>query len=945
MAITPVQASQATAINSASVTAKFPGAVTLSDLLLAGVSIVGSASVASIVDPGNRRWIQVGQSYNGTYGTEIWACRGATSNNASVGVSLTGSATSVSLVAFEASGVAIVPVDQWVQNFGTSASAVSGTCTPRQTGDLFFTVCAAGASVGSVSGGYTFIPYPSANKAFSGVAYNVESGSVSSTPAWTLASSTTWATTTACFLAGSPQNPSGVENPLLQFPEVWVQVAPVANWSAPLSGLGTWTDVTQYVQSMDLGPIGRQHELDRVQAAPGQFVFDNRTGQFNPWNTQSFLYGSGNGLDPMTPIRVVAAWNNVTYPIYYGYFQSLSNVIKDVLDVDAQLDTIDIFNILSLKYLTNNNYSALIKADGGANLVAYYRLGDALGNFTVGDTSGNGYTGSLISGVGGVPAYNATGAFLFDVNTAVDLTNGTNAPNGGIQMVDNTSNPPAVYNPLAYTTNWTFECWAQWTQSSAPAGSVAAAGSAASVAAVPNGVLFHASSASVHNGQGALTMELQAGYSGATGEYTPAMIVMLTNGTTASVAAAGIINESNIFDGNYHHIVYNGGIYVDGNVLPTNYLTYNSVAASITGLTVGATPQTTSPIQPAGQTAAAWAGVIDEVAIYDVALTAAQISNHYAQGTWFRSVEVGAATGGTTTNRLAKVLSICDIPTSVLNVPYPFRTYLYAETNPVTTTSGLNYVQTMTETEPGIIFQGPNGAINAYNRQYQYLNSTSTTSQGIFGDNTSTASYYYEGTSFTLGQDDLDLFNDIQVQSGRGGFELSATNALAGSSQDATGAPFTVGGGQLEEWGSNQSSALATSASVYGARTLQGLTSLQEEYDSDALAMAQLYAAWYSSPISRIDTMVINSYANSGNNIPQMLGRGVFDQVTVQYQGQVPGPQFSQSSVIEGITHSISMEDGPTWKTTFNLSPFELLLSPIYLGEFVFGSSDSVLVF
>ncbi len=39
-----------------------------------------------------------------------------------------------------------------------------------------------------------------------------------------------------------------------------------------------------------------------------------------------------------------------------------------------------------------------------------------------------------------------------------------------------------------------------------------------------------------------------------------------------------------------------------------------------------------------------------------------------------------------------------------------------------------------------------------------------------------------------------------------------------------------------------------------------------------------------------------------------MLGRGLLDRVTVQYQGQAPGPQFSQDSLIESISHTIVMD-------------------------------------
>ena len=66
------------------------------------------------------------------------------------------------------------------------------------------------------------------------------------------------------------------------------------------------------------------------------------------------------------------------------------------------------------------------------------------------------------------------------------------------------------------------------------------------------------------------------------------------------------------------------------------------------------------------------------------------------------------------------------------------------------------------------------------------------------------------------------------------------------------------------------------------------------------------------------------------------------DRVTVQYQGQTPGPQFSQDSVIEQITDSVQLDSGPEWITTWALSPYEILMEPIVLGTYHFSASASV---
>ena len=64
-----------------------------------------------------------------------------------------------------------------------------------------------------------------------------------------------------------------------------------------------------------------------------------------------------------------------------------------------------------------------------------------------------------------------------------------------------------------------------------------------------------------------------------------------------------------------------------------------------------------------------------------------------------------------------------------------------------------------------------------------------------------------------------------------------------------------------------------------------------------------------------------------------MLQRGLYDRLTIQYQGQTPGPQFSQDSLIESIVHSVSMTSGRTWATTWAMSPYEILLTPFIFGN------------
>jgi hypothetical protein len=454
---------------------------------------------------------------------------------------------------------------------------------------------------------------------------------------------------------------------------------------------------------------------------------------------------------------------------------------------------------------------------------------------------------------------------------------------------------------------------------------------AASTAAVPNATMLRINTPNEF--EPFTSYELQIGFANVVGS-SPGQTSSIAN---AVVEAFGEYDGFNVwqyggtnpFDGGWHTLVKSNALpypYLDGNA-PSNL---NSAGDTIIGANVKSLVFGTAPagvgLDPNGGTTYAqpFTGLLDECALYDAALTTTQITNHFNTAMWFQTQEYGGANGPASVGRTNKVLAVAGLdPNVIFAVPYDFLTLLYGETDTVTTTSALNYIQTTTETEPGLIWQGNDGLIYGYNRQYQYINPTTTSSQALFADEES-AEFYYDGPSLAIAGDDLDLWNDIQVQSGIPSTLTTEQIEL----------------GVLQEWGPAQSALAAYSASVYGNRTLQGLTALQFAHDQDALSVAQNYLQWYALPLLRVTQMTINAQGNGGANIPQMLQRGLYDAVIVEYTGQTPGPTFAQESVIEQITHAVDMSI-PSWNTTFALSPYELLMEPFIIG---FSSVDSYAV-
>ena len=312
----------------------------------------------SNIVPSSNRWIQAAYSYNNGYGTEIWYARGVKPGITVVTVDLTSNAASTACCGnlSEWSGVWYVdPLDQWAQNYGTSATtAVAAAVQPRAGSDLFLAVMTSSAGFSATASGY--VPLAIGNIGYGSAAYYVSPYDVAETTSWPI-NEGTFVTCHASFVAGD----AGY-NPDFQFPETLVEISTTTNYLAPLQGYGVWTNISRYVEAMSLGPLGRQHELARIDSTTADFTVNGRDGSFNVWNTESFLYG---GLLPMNPVKVsTATFNGETQNNFYGYIQAVTPKISDVLNVDATISCNDILALLNLKYLSNNSYEQLLLSGG-----------------------------------------------------------------------------------------------------------------------------------------------------------------------------------------------------------------------------------------------------------------------------------------------------------------------------------------------------------------------------------------------------------------------------------------------------------------------------------------------------------------------------------------------------------------------------------------------------
>jgi len=643
---------------------------------------------------------------------------------------------------------------------------------------------------------------------------------------------------------------------LPSLPTLSVQVGFTNNWADETI---VWTDITAFVRAFRT-TMGRQHQLDRVEASTAQITLDNRGGQFSPWNTSSPYYSStpGQGLVPRKPVRIQATWSGTTYNVFYGFVDNWTVTPTDVLNQDCTLQATDALKLLGLKYLVNSTlYPNTVLA---LNPVAYYRLNETSGNHAASATEATGP-----AALSGTVQYDVAGAMVYDPSSAWNFGNGTTGT-GWLTSIS----PP---NPD--TSAWTFEAWIMTT---------------------------------------AHTQQIFTWYATGGGSFDPSAVCLIVDVNGRLALADGIaqpppwtsatpflaqVTGGYVNDGQWHHVVVTAGPPAGSTSTWTLYL--DSVAQGAWAgeywgethnapLTIGGIVYN-GPSFPAGS-AATFDGVIDEIAIYQSVLSSTAITNNFTVGRLLRNSNL-------TSDKITEALDVAGWPSWTYTGLQAGSQPCQPEAQSTTLTTALDFIMYANDTEVGLFYQKSDGTFSFSNRFYCYTNATSTTSQGTFGDNTGT-SLHFQIQALNIPQDDLDLWSDVTAQ---------RTNGIL---QEATS---------------------STSTTAYGWSTLQR-TSLMCQTDAQALNTAELLLCLYGSPLLRVDSITLASTANSGANLPQMLGRNLLDRVTIQRQG--PGEtQFAQDSVIEHIAHSFDSATG-VWRTTWKLSPQE-----IAKNAFIFGKSGS----
>jgi len=126
--------------------------------------------------------------------------------------------------------------------------------------------------------------------------------------------------------------------------------------SNPFDSSITFTDISAYVRQFTT-KRGRQNELGQFVGGTASILLSNADNRFNPNNTSSPYYDTGNSITKIQPykvIKITAEYDLTTYPIFYGFLDMIP-VSYPALGADSTVvfNCVDAFKIFNSQTLSS----------------------------------------------------------------------------------------------------------------------------------------------------------------------------------------------------------------------------------------------------------------------------------------------------------------------------------------------------------------------------------------------------------------------------------------------------------------------------------------------------------------------------------------------------------------------------------------------------------------
>ena len=166
-----------------------------------------------------------------------------------------------------------------------------------------------------------------------------------------------------------------------------------------VAGSDMWTDVSADVDNLSTRR-GRNRELGAFETGTLNVVLRNETRKYDPENAAGPYYGN---LRPNRRIRIRATYNAVTYPVFQGYVDQITQEYQGPNGAQTTISASDLFKILNRVELLSSVYAAEVNADAP---IHWWRLGEPGGATLAVDSIGTAhltYYGPPTLGVSSLP--------------------------------------------------------------------------------------------------------------------------------------------------------------------------------------------------------------------------------------------------------------------------------------------------------------------------------------------------------------------------------------------------------------------------------------------------------------------------------------------------------------------------------------------------------------